>query len=46
MADGGSLQVAALFGAWEEMAAKLKEYRRVIVRSLAHCHRTLLPTAS
>ena len=31
---------------WEEMAAKLKEYRRVIVRSLAHCHRTLLPTAS
>ena len=25
---------------WEEMAAKLKEYRRVIVRSLAHCHRS------
>jgi len=25
---------------WKEMNDKLKEYRRVIVRSLAHCHRS------
>ena len=25
---------------WQEMDAKLKEYRRVIVRYLAHCHRS------
>ena len=31
---------------WEDMDKELKKYRRVIVKALAHCHRSVTDTAS